>query len=205
MPALRRPHAFTLIELLVVIAVILILAALASPLIGSSIRQAKGVKCCSNLKQIGTALMSYLKDSKMRFPLYQPDSGEDDWAQRRDWTSLTLPYVPNREIYKCPARKRLYIGGDLKRGIQFPINYGMNYGVHGRIYTRIENPSRIGVIADADHDRFYTRDKPDPGWEWGMIQVRKERVHGGETAGLLFADWHAQLVKDVSKDMFLPH
>jgi len=195
----RGRPAFTLIELLVVIAIILILAALAAPLIGSSIKQAKSVKCCSNLKQIGSAMMSYLKDNKMRFQITWGAMHATP-SERQDWTTVLLPYVPNYEIFCCTARRpfsyTLY--GNPTRGITFPLNYGINANIQGKLYTKIEAPSKIGCVADAGHDRFYSNENT-----WGLPQIRKCRLHSGETAGLLFCDWHAGLVKDVSLDMFV--
>ena len=195
-----RARAFTMIELLVVIAIIMILAALITPFVGRALKQAKGVKCTSNLRQIGAALMSYVKDNGMRFQRSWSAMGAPV-SEREDWTTVLLPYTPNYEIFTCPSRApfsyTLY--GNPTRGITFPLNYGINTGIQKAIYTKIEDPSKIGAVADAGHDRFYS----DEG-AWGMPQVRKERVHSGKTAGLLFADWHAAMVKDVSVDMFLP-
>ena len=206
-----RRRGFTLIELLVVIAIIAILAALIAPLVGSSIRQAKATKCVSNLRQIGAALMSYLKDNEMRFQM--------SWSamaapitQREDWTTVTLPYGPDPDIFLCPSRQPYSYTvadntGRQQRGISFPLNYGVSYGLQKAKYSRITDASRTGAVADAGHDRFFTNEG-----KWGMPQIRgseamgvpDQRVHGGHTAGLLFADWHVEMVKDVSVDLFLP-
>ena len=195
--------AFTLIELLVVIAIILILAALILPLANSAVRQARGAQCVSNVGQIGKAMMSYLKDNKFRFPLYQRDTTEADHEKRKDWTSVTLPYVPNREIFMCPSRQPVHMGtsaGDKERGITFPINYGLCYTIHGKLYTSFDSPSQLGYVADAGHDRFYNNEGT-----WGLPQVRSCAVHS-ERAGVVFADAHAELVKkeDVTPEMFTP-
>ena len=55
-------RAFTLVELLVVLAIIAMLASLLMPAIQSGVQKAKGTKCSSNLRQIGTAVQQYVAD-----------------------------------------------------------------------------------------------------------------------------------------------
>jgi len=66
-----RTHAspaFTLIELLVVIAIIAILAAMLFPVFTRARETAKVTKCINNLKQLGTAMTSYIDDNSGKFP-----------------------------------------------------------------------------------------------------------------------------------------
>ncbi|UCG50324.1 MAG: prepilin-type N-terminal cleavage/methylation domain-containing protein [Phycisphaerales bacterium] len=96
--------AFTLIELLVVIAIIAILMAILMPALNRAKKQAKGVRCLSNLKQIGVAAHLYANDYDGRVPrdethgcwpiLFMPFVGE-----RQD---LTVQYFEVR-IYNCPS------------------------------------------------------------------------------------------------------
>src|SRR4051812_39716533 len=65
---MRRKLAFTLVELLVVIGIIAVLIAVLLPVLGSVRRAGTRVKCQSNLRQIGQALLTYNMQFKGRFP-----------------------------------------------------------------------------------------------------------------------------------------
>jgi prepilin-type N-terminal cleavage/methylation domain-containing protein len=65
---LGRP-AFTLVELLVVIGIIALLLALLLPAITRVQKQARGVRCASNIRQICAALIEYQAENKQKFPV----------------------------------------------------------------------------------------------------------------------------------------
>jgi prepilin-type N-terminal cleavage/methylation domain-containing protein len=64
----RFQPAFTLVELLVVIAIVAILAALLFPLVGSMRIKASSAVSVSNLRNIGTAIMTYAADNNGTLP-----------------------------------------------------------------------------------------------------------------------------------------
>ena len=60
--------AFTLIELLVVIVIIAILAGLLLPVLSSARARGDNIQCVANLRQIGTAIGSYVADNDGTLP-----------------------------------------------------------------------------------------------------------------------------------------
>ncbi len=65
---MHRRTAFTLIELLVVISIIALLMAILMPALSRVRKQAKGVYCLNNLREIGVAMHVYAQENSDFIP-----------------------------------------------------------------------------------------------------------------------------------------
>ena len=107
---MEKRRAFTLIELLVVIAIIAILAAIIFPVFAQVRGNARKIACVSNLKQIGMANLMYSQDYD-DLPVWGGDppdlsgawGNNPDVALFRPQHEVLMPYIKNREVWRCPA------------------------------------------------------------------------------------------------------
>jgi prepilin-type N-terminal cleavage/methylation domain-containing protein/prepilin-type processing-associated H-X9-DG protein len=99
-------RAFTLVELLVVIGIIALLISVLMPALSRAREQANAIKCLSNMKQIGIALLMYAEQHKGKtLRVWPNDYRGAPFLWDYSYHSMLLPYMQNnKQVYVCPSR-----------------------------------------------------------------------------------------------------
>jgi prepilin-type N-terminal cleavage/methylation domain-containing protein/prepilin-type processing-associated H-X9-DG protein len=200
----KSTNAFTLIELLVVITIIGILTALLFPAVKAAREKACSAQCCSNLRQIYTAMTLYADDHDDMFP----ESGDlipwdhtDKTTGLPSWMQQIFPYVNNKSVYHCPIDTRSaysYFNGVRAAYVEAGKFASLNRRriVYPQAYVLSGDTGGAGASGgsfdplDADKDDYTQNCVGGPAASGGGAWMQWQRHGSGQN--LLFADGHVQ-------------
>ena len=107
---------FTLIELLIVIAIMAVLAAISVPAVNKALASSRSSKCLSNLKQLGTAILTYPIDNNGYLPRANNNIDPSTGKEGYEWNKAIYSYIPTlnnkmtgkqvNKVFLCPAEKQ---------------------------------------------------------------------------------------------------
>ncbi|HEX8237516.1 MAG TPA: DUF1559 domain-containing protein [Abditibacteriaceae bacterium] len=104
-----KRRGLTLVEVVVVLGIIVILAAIFTPMINQSPNNALRASCQNNLKQVGLGFMQYSQDYDERFPpvaISAVAMSTQHGSKPYGWADAIQPYLKSTEIYHCPTLKQ---------------------------------------------------------------------------------------------------
>ncbi|MHC4680220.1 MAG: prepilin-type N-terminal cleavage/methylation domain-containing protein [Planctomycetota bacterium] len=218
---MHKRRGFTLIELLVVIAIIALLLAILMPALQRVKKQAKGVVCQSNLRQIGMGANLYAEEYDRFVP--RGASGT------RAWYQFFMPFLSQKpidndyrtvDIYRCPSYP------DKEQTVCYVVNGWDFKDRDDMVGKEILKPSRLtgcthpaNTIYLADNEdgpwRHIITKEGDPGdtrcdvWtpdhlypSTGDRRVAQARHRDG--CNVLYLDWHVDWLaaEDMSIDLW---
>ena len=126
---------FTLIEMLIVLAIIGVLVSILLPSVSSAKARTKSVVCMSNQRQMGAAMLLWVKDNSLRLPLSSSANNTSltGLGNNQNWKLRINKYLgyPEEEIpinadtgenvFSCPTRN--LEANSIKGGIGWNLRY----------------------------------------------------------------------------------
>ena len=161
---------FTLTELLIVITIILVLAALSFFGIARIRSAARGATCTSNLRQVGTAMLSYASDNSGQLPPLEDRTKPGD-GLKGIWPAFLADgdYLPRAfsrdgklscgaDVWACPdctdprgngKEERAFNGFGVAEGTVMKVKKLSVPGSGSLRLSEIPNPDRTWLVGDA--------------------------------------------------------
>lgn len=169
--SIRRSAAapgFTMTELLVTIAIIVVLAAIAFPMISGMLRRGKAATAVSNVRQIGVLTQQYVADSGGTLP-------NDLFGRHDTWIVVLWPMVyPNQEgpdftpdgagqvmrgtIFHTPLQENVSRDGRPSRCFAWNGHIRYHFGHPQPFASRVTHPERTILLSDTTNSSRITID-----------------------------------------------
>ena len=142
--------AFTLVELLVVIGIIALLISILLPTLTKARRQANGVSCLNNLRQMSVAQQLYANDQDGWLVQAGLGHGAGDAHEEIAWIETLNAYVGQSLVNRCPEdfSPHWTEGEPLSSGVDVDEDHPKfrrtSYGINNYLSAEVAPPSAYG-------------------------------------------------------------
>jgi prepilin-type N-terminal cleavage/methylation domain-containing protein/prepilin-type processing-associated H-X9-DG protein len=181
---MRTNRGFTLIELLVVIAIIAILAAILFPVFAKARAKARQASCLSNVRQLGTAMMSYVQDYDELLPLSYYKCTPNTY-----WYTVITPYAKSDQLLICPESLTLFPSYGYSA-------WALGWGNSGNPVSiglgNVANPSQTVLLGDTTSTAGYVLNAPWPVYTEAQRPTYCMSLRHNEGGNAAFVDGHAK-------------
>lgn len=165
-------RGFTLIEMLVVMAILLLLASITVPIVGSALERGRATQCLSNLRTMAHAVQIYQVENEGRFPPALVSGGPTS----KGWDFFITRSGENREVepgwiwrdygansvLQCPSFDGAdNWSGDEYTGYNYNASYlgGMRMEMNGivmmhvpsSVMTQVRRPAQTALFGDGEY------------------------------------------------------
>ena len=205
----RSFYGFTLIEMLLVILIIVILAGLLLPAIGSAREKGRRVACANNLRQIGMGMLSYAGDYGNHLPTAVNPVNNVTWD-----SYLTTNGYTSASAFHCSDDRSVRTGGGAPRSYAISAGVGTALGDYCIQGSRLScpyltNSTAIAVATEciAASSVLGVKDNsPATYYFQGSNAVTSAHLNSTTTypwsCNYLFMDFHAAWVASTTSSMF---
>ena len=195
-----QSRGFSFSDLLIVIAVIMLLVAVAVPMMVRSSARGRQAQCVSNLKEITRAVLLYADDYKGTLPLLDPSPAPGLWWRYKELVKghlgLSGPASPREKVFACPddrgydeprpfhASQKFDYGSYVFNGVNLP---GVP-NLAGKGVTSVNAPGKTLLMME------WTAHAP-LSWHKSRTGQKNEPFYNEAENVVGFVDGHAGLIK----------
>jgi prepilin-type N-terminal cleavage/methylation domain-containing protein/prepilin-type processing-associated H-X9-DG protein len=210
-----RDAGFTLTELLVVVVIIAVLAGLLLPVFNVVQGNSRRIKCASNLRQIGAAILSYAVDHQLNLPGTSASADGIPWDQniapyfgytnsgyKTPANILTCPNDPRRQQLADGSYPRAYTVSGIKPTVSLGL-FGSDTVSTSRSLTNISGTAKkimafecfsTNAGASVPNEQFRGRYDWTNGFQAlaSIPRLANHTYYHGATMNFVFADGHVE-------------